>query len=450
MTRPHRCPDLPARRLRRVANPTSIRVALLLLVPIAAVPPASVRAQVPVAGGEVERIADDIHAWRTENADERGRPAGLQDAPADAVTAWERELASTVGSTPADEWTRLMLLELIAQGRAMDACPARPGGEPVGPDCWSGIVRRMTSLQLTAEEVFQLGVDMRAELEPHISELSRETLGLETPVEARAFLTESPEWSFPSPEVMREESVGYLEAAEAAMHTVVRVVPTDPVEVVEMPEEQGLQFAAAAYYNGPRDGNPARFFLNTTQWEGRPRTTAATAAFHEGWPGHHYQQARHREFDRHPALAGLVSNGFVEGWGLYSELLADEMGLYPSPELRIGYLLHIQDAMMALQIDTGLHVLGWSREQAIDTMMIAGGRPREQAELYADRHMNTPGQTVTYILGYNVILELRDQARAALGDRFDIRDFHEALMSVGPAPLTVVQAAVEAWIEETR
>lgn len=401
----------------------------------------------------LDAVADGIAAWREALPRERSSMVALGPAADSLRARWRATLEATdARSLGADQAAlRLVLLELLDQADAMAACGGAEMGvpNPVGADCYRGWVRLFTSLPLSPSEVYDTGVEMRLALEQEIAPLARAALGVDNSVGARHKLVADPRFRFASRAAMEEGSRRYLAQARAALPRMVRVVPDDSLELVIVPDEQARNVAAAAYYNPPRDGHPARFFLNSLQADERPRATAATAAFHEGWPGHHFQFARHAGMaPLHPALANLFWGAYVEGWGLYSERLADEIGLYDSPEDRIGYLLHMQDAMVALQVDAGLHAFGWSREQAVDTMMLVGGRPRNQAEQYADRHLAAPGQMVTYILGYREILKLRAEAERRLGAAFDVRDFHEAILAHGPVPLLLLRAHTRRWIDE--
>ena len=333
----------------------------------------------PLSGQEVPlsplAVADEIVAFR-DSAPEVPDFVPLRAASDATLDRWREALFGSENAT--DPLLRDLLVEMIDQGRAMRSCPAvrETSDEAVGATCYAGLVRVMTGLDLTPGDVHDIGVEMRLDVEARIAALAEPHLGVSTSVEARRLLTEGEAYRFPSREAMREEASLYLARARAAMPRIVHVVPDDPLELVVVPEEQGATIAAAAWYNRAGEDRPARFFLNTTQADARPRAVAATAAFHEGWPGHHFQAARHAGLAaRHPATHGLAVTAYVEGWGLYAELLADELGLYPTVEDRIGYLLHLQDAMVALQVDAGLHAFGWSREQAVDTMVVVGGRP---------------------------------------------------------------------------
>lgn len=395
----------------------------------------------------VSDVASEVVAFRSGESGTAGF-APLGAAPDSLLGRWYEALRDV--HDPPDPLLQSLLIEMIEQARAIRHCPSEPGEEhvPAGASCYGALLRVLVGLELAPREVHDIGVDMRLDLERRIVELAERHLGASSSVEARAILTDGAAYRFPSGDAMRDEAAAYLARARAAMPRLVHVVPDDSLELVVVSEEQGAQIAAAAFYNRARDDRPARFYLNTVQADARPRGMAATAAFHEGWPGHHFQAARNADLpSRHEAVRGLPVTAYVEGWGLYSEMLADEVDLYPTPEDRISYLLHLQDAMVALQVDAGLHALGWSRAEAVDTMVFVGGRPRAQAEQYADRHLATPGQMVSYLLGFREILRLRESAARRLGPDFDIRDFHEALLSEGPVPLGLLPRIVDRGLE---
>jgi uncharacterized protein (DUF885 family) len=189
------------------------------------------------------------------------------------------------------------------------------------------------------------------------------------------------------------------------------------------------------------------FFINLVDAERAPRTELSTSTTHEGWPGHHLQIAWAQERAvPHPIVRLLGTGSFVEGWGMYAERLADEIGAFRDPVMRAGIYMHLADAMLALEIDPGMHVGGWTREQAVDSMMRISRRPRVQAEVYADRHAATPGQLVTYMTGYLEIVRLREQAKRELGGAFDLRRFHDVVLDDGAVTLPMLRTRVERWI----
>ena len=149
-----------------------------------------------------------------------------------------------------------------------------------------------------------------------------------------------------------------------------------------------------------------------------------------------------------PAAVHFATGAFTEGWAFYAEQLADELGLYPTPRERAAYLLHQVDGWLGMMVDPAVHVGGWSRDVAADTIQWWAGKPRDVALLYADRHAASPAQLVSYMAGYRELVALRERARRALGDRFDLRAFHDVVLRDGSIPLRMVGENVDRWIAE--
>jgi uncharacterized protein (DUF885 family) len=205
----------------------------------------------------------------------------------------------------------------------------------------------------------------------------------------------------------------------------------------------------AYYMPGAIDGSrPGTYYLNTSAPESRARYAAEDIAFHEAVPGHHFQLTIAMESkDLAPARQVLHDTACAEGWGLYSERLADEMGLYSDDIARMG--LFTADAWRAsrLVVDTGLHALGWSRGQAVDWMAQHTPIPRPEVETEIDRYISYPGQALAYMVGRREIVRLRALATESLGDRFDLREFHDMVLRAGILPLPALARAVERWIQ---
>jgi uncharacterized protein (DUF885 family) len=190
--------------------------------------------------------------------------------------------------------------------------------------------------------------------------------------------------------------------------------------------------------------------INTYKPETRPRYEAEALAFHESIPGHHLQIAIAQELEGIPAFRKAQGvTAFVEGWGLYSERLADDMGLFTSDLDRIGMLSYDAWRACRLVVDTGMHTMGWSRQQAIDYMLENSVLAENNIVNEVDRYLTWPGQALAYKVGQIEILRLRDEARRRLGERFDIRGFHDAVLRNGAVSLAMLRDQVEAWIAAT-
>jgi uncharacterized protein (DUF885 family) len=214
-----------------------------------------------------------------------------------------------------------------------------------------------------------------------------------------------------------------------------------------MPAHLGT--GAAEYYNGPSlDGKrPGWFYANVLAYRTRPIWGMETLVAHEAVPGHHLQTARAVELGALPPFRRDADyTVYSEGWALYAETLGSQLGLYTDPHSRFGHLQWQAFRAARLVVDTGMHALGWTREQAIDFMVERTGVDRESVATEVDRYYSNPGQALAYMIGQLKIIELRDRAQARLGTRFDIRSFHNALLDQGSVPLPVLERLVEEWV----
>jgi uncharacterized protein (DUF885 family) len=233
--------------------------------------------------------------------------------------------------------------------------------------------------------------------------------------------------------------------AEGLIGKVVAGFAPESLVVAPYPEFQERANLPPQYLRAPDDNSrPAQFLVNLARTE---RMSVANAAAHEAYPGHHLQRiAARRAAGIHPVMQTLSFGGFSEGWGIYSERLADEMGLYENKLDRVGYLVHLLDVMVAAYLDVGYHTRGWTRKDLADTMVVLGGRPRAMAEAYADRHAATPGQLATYYIGFQAISSNREQAERALGAGFRSPAFHHEVLKDGTITLASLGAKVNRWI----
>jgi uncharacterized protein (DUF885 family) len=216
---------------------------------------------------------------------------------------------------------------------------------------------------------------------------------------------------------------------------------------VRLVGEAERETAAIAFYQpAPLDGSrPGTYWLNPLGATERSRTVSEVTAFHEAVPGHHYQLSLAAEASMPNLRRFAFIEAYLEGWGLYTERLADEMGLYSSDEQRLGMLG--LDAMRAgrLVVDTGLHAFGWSRQQAVDYLRENTVMTEPEITSEVDRYIEVPGQALAYMVGRLEIQRVRAEAAARLGDRFDVKAFHDLVIGLGPVPLSVLDQQVTAW-----
>jgi uncharacterized protein (DUF885 family) len=228
-------------------------------------------------------------------------------------------------------------------------------------------------------------------------------------------------------------------------------VPDEPCTVEAVAESEEAGTAAAYYMPGAIDGSRSgTYFLNTSNPEERHRYAAEDIAFHEAVPGHHFQLTIALESQELPAARRVLHDtACAEGWGLYSERLADEMGLYSDDLARMG--LFAADSWRAgrLVVDTGLHAMGWSRQRAVDWLAEHTPMPRIEVESEVDRYISYPGQALAYMVGRREIVRLRSAAAEALGARFDLREFHDLVLRAGILPLPALARTVERWVDRS-
>lgn len=323
---------------------------------------------------------------------------------------------------------------------------------PDGVACYRGVVRGYTSLDISPEEMQAAGRAARLELERELLPLAGAVTGETDLRAARQRLKTDPAFAFASRDAKLAAARGQMDTLRMLMPRAFSRVPATVVVVEAAPAYTERSRPGAWYDSAPMDGSrPATFWLNLGNAERSPRMDLATATSHEGWPGHHLQISWAQERSvAHPVLRLLGTGSFVEGWGMYAERLADEIGAFQDPLMRAGVYSHLSDALLALEIDPGVHAFRWTRQDAVDSMTSISRRPQAQAESYADRHAATPGQMVSYMTGYLEIVRLREQARRELGAAFDLREFHDVVLDDGAVTLPMLRAKVERWIAQKK
>jgi uncharacterized protein (DUF885 family) len=225
-------------------------------------------------------------------------------------------------------------------------------------------------------------------------------------------------------------------------------VPRTRLQIQPYPAFRARYEAGGSYVQGSPDGTrPGTFYFNTYDLPSRFLTGIDTLYLHEGSPGHHFQISLAQEDTSLPDFQRFGGNtAYVEGWALYAETLGYPMGLFSDPMQHWGTLDDEMLRAMRLVVDTGIHAKGWSREQAIDYMLANSGMGRTDAQAEVERYIAWPGQAVSYKLGSLTIQRLRQQAEQALGAKFDIRAFHDQILSSGALPLPVLEAKIGSWI----
>jgi uncharacterized protein (DUF885 family) len=319
---------------------------------------------------------------------------------------------------------------------------------PDGDAMYAKLVQLHTSTRHSPEELHAMGLEIVDQVSEEFREVGSTLWGTTDLGEIFERLTSDLELRYQSREEMLEHARRVVAAAEAEAPKWFGVVPREACVVEPVPETEEAGMAAAYYLVGAIDGSrKGTYFLNTSKPEERHRYAAEDVAFHEAVPGHHFQLTIALEdTELAPARRVLFDTASAEGWGLYSERLADEMGLYTDDLSRMG--LFSADAWRAgrLVVDTGLHAMGWTRAQAVDWLVAHTPMPRIEMESEVDRYISYPGQALAYMTGRLEIVRLRREASERLGDRFDLRTFHDVVLKAGSLPLPALANTVERWV----
>ena len=318
-----------------------------------------------------------------------------------------------------------------------------------GAACYAALIEQHTSLPLSADEVHATGLTEIARIDAEIAALGRKALGTDDLASTLARLREDRSLYFDTPEAVEDAAVRSLARAKSAMPDFFGRLPKADCVVERVPAYKA-PFTYIGYYEPPHtDGSkPGEYFINVLDPQTRPRFEARVLAVHESIPGHHLQIAIAQELDDMPAFRRHEGyNSFVEGWALYTERLADEMGLYETDLDRLGMLSF--DAWRAgrLVVDSGIHAKGWTRAQAEAFLTEHTALAPNNITNEVDRYVGWPGQALGYKIGQLEILALRRQAEAALGDSFSLPAFHDAVLEGGALPLPVLRTRVQAWID---
>lgn len=323
----------------------------------------------------------------------------------------------------------------------------KPGadGLPGGAACYQAMIRRETGTTRTPQNLHDLGLAQVASIEAEMDALAKAG-GAKDRVAYEKALMARPSERFDSREAMVAHAEACVAKAKTATGKAFRTFPKTPLEVraVELWREND---APSAYDMAPADlSRNAIFWVNAVGFREEGRYGLAALSAHEAIPGHHFQIALAQENKALPRFQRyLPPNAYVEGWALYSERLAGELGLF-APEERLGMLDGQRYRAVRLVVDTGLHALRWSREKAIEYQIAHAGGDRAGAERAIDRYLTWPGQALGYTVGMIEIQEIRADAEKRLGAKFDLAAFHDVVLANGGVPLPVVRREVDAWI----
>lgn len=321
---------------------------------------------------------------------------------------------------------------------------------PDGAAWYAYLVRQSTTTDLSPAQIHQIGLEEVARIQDEMRKVQAE-LGIEGDLDALfAHMKSAPTSYFDSEDAMLDGYRAFRAEVEPRLPQLFDLRPKADFEIRPVEAFRAASASGGSYQGPSMDGSrPGIFYLNTYDLKARPRYALESLFLHEAEPGHHFQIALQRELTNLPAFRRFGGEtAFAEGWGLYSESLGKELGVYTDPAMYFGALSAELWRAIRLVVDTGIHDLGWSRQQVLDYMYANSPAEPTQAISEAERFMAIPGQALAYKIGQLKIRELRERAEAELGERFDVRAFHTEVIKDGSVPLNVLDGKVERWIAQ--
>ena len=374
-----------------------------------------------------EKFPDDIDEAAQANLTEAGKSAILNSV----VPGYEAFL-------------KFITEEYLPAAREDIAASSLPDGKAF----YEHRVRLFTTLDITPKEVHKIGHSEVKRIRGEMEELIRKT-GFEGSFQDFVqFLRTDDRFYVDSPKALMAQIALTLKLMDGQLPTLFKTLPRSPYGIKKIPDFIAPK-TTTAYYNSPAgDGSKAGFyFVNTYDLRSRPTYEIEALSFHEAVPGHHLQIALQQEMENIPEFRKYASfTAFVEGWALYSERLGLEVGFYEDPYSDFGRLTYEMWRALRLVVDTGMHYFGWSRQKAIDYMAENSALTMHNITTEIDRYISWPGQALGYKMGELKIRELRAYSKEKLGDKFDVREFHEVVLGSGAVPMNVLEANVTDWV----
>jgi uncharacterized protein (DUF885 family) len=392
----------------------------------------------------VERVLGQVDGLLVDSA---RRSPFFSPALRDSTPAFQAALAELITRdiNPAIRRYRDFVRgEYLPRARATVALAALPDGER----CYRALVRGSTTLDIAPREIHENGLRQMTQIQAEMQRIAQRSFNTRDVPALLTSLREDRRYTFRTRDEMLAYAREAVTRARAAMPRFFGILPKADVVVEPYPAFQEASAPGGEYLGPAEDGTrPGTYRINTYQPEKQAKAPVQSTAFHEAIPGHHLQIAIQQERTAaHPVTKFLGNSAFAEGWALYSERLSDEMGLFGSDLDRMGLLSNEALRAARLVVDPGLHVLGWTRQQAIDYMLRHTAESPEAVATEVDRYIVIPGQATSYMTGSLEIMRLRAMAQRELGPRFDVRQFHDRVLEDGSVTLPMLRAKIERWV----
>ncbi|WP_289116810.1 DUF885 domain-containing protein [uncultured Idiomarina sp.] len=324
-------------------------------------------------------------------------------------------------------------------------------GQLPGGDAWyQHRIEANTSTQLSADRIHKIGKDEVARIHSEMRDIMEEIEFDGNLAQFFDFMTNDPQFIYESREAMIEDYRSLRSKIDERVSQLFDIFPKADYEVRKVEEFREQSASSGSYQSAPVDGSrPAIFYLNTYDLGSRPNWAKTALFLHEAAPGHHFQISIQQELEDLPEFRKYGrETAYTEGWGLYSEALGYDLGLYDDPYQRFGQLAAELWRSIRLVVDTGIHSKGWTRQEVLDYMYANAPVAEARAVSEAERFMALPGQALAYKVGELKISELRRRAEDKLGDKFDIKEFHRVVLEDGAVPLVTLEQKVRRWIAE--
>jgi len=402
----------------------------------------------------LEKIDEQVKQLAAQKPEDSPFALPLKKFPASITVADQERIKTEMLDAISKEvlpaysrFARYLEVSYIPAGRAEPGIWALPDGTKY----YQYLIRHMTTTELTADQIHQIGVDEVKKDEAEMLAIAQK-LGFKDLASFRASLKTNPKLKATSPDALLASYKGYLAPMQAKLPSLFGTLPKAPFEVVPVPDYMAKTAPPAYYEAGTPDGSrPGRLFIDTYNATDRNLYQVESIAYHEGIPGHHLQISIAQELQGIPEFRKYGDyTAFIEGWGLYAERLGKDVGFYQDPYSDYGRLEADIWRAIRLVVDTGVHSQHWSRQQMVDYFHEHSNIDETSMQAEVDRYIAWPGQALAYKVGQLKILELRDRAQKALGDKFDIRAFHDQVIDAGALPLDLLEARIDAWIAEQK
>ena len=323
---------------------------------------------------------------------------------------------------------------------------------PDGAAYYKYLVRWHTTTDMTPQQIHQIGLDLVKQTRNQMDELIKQTGFQGSFGDFVKFINTDPRFKFTSKDDMLLHYRATAKRADPELEHLFGKLPRLPYGVRAVPDAVAPSQTEAYYEQGAPDAaRPGYLYVNAYDLPSRPTWDMEDLILHEGVPGHHLQISLAEEMQGVPEFRKQIGyTAFIEGWALYAETLGPEMGFYTDPYQKFGFLSAVMWRAVRLVVDTGIHSMGWSRDQAIQYFEETTGQPHLNSVVEIDRYIVWPGQALGYMIGRLQIQQLRQDAEKQLGDRFDIRAFHDAIVDQGAMPMDMLESRTKEWIAEQK